>query len=125
MHPATRQSDTQRLQARIGDLARDKKSLETRCVALEGALQRIVSVDETIAYLVVDNVLHSCSSTGAVKQLKTVTVEREGQSGYEMAWVDAPSRPDSPAAIVAAATAATVLDEAMVFDDGEPLQVSA
>lgn len=106
-------------------LLRDYKSLSARCASLTAALNRIVSVDETITYLVVDNVLHSCSSTGAVKQLKTVTVERDGESGYEMAWVDAPSRPDSPAAIVAAATAATVLDEAMVFDDGEPLQVSA
>lgn len=105
MHAMTRQSDTQRLQHRIMELARDKKSLETRCAALEAALNRIVAVDETITYLVVGEgkhaVLHSCSSTGAVKQLTTVCVTRAGESGYEQAWRDAPAVPTSPAAIVA------------------------
>lgn len=105
MHAMTRQSDTQRHLDRIRELARDKKSLEARCAALEAALTRIATLDETITYLVVGEgkhaVLHSCSSSGTVKQLVTVARYTETETTYARVWAPVPPVDGSVAAIAA------------------------
>jgi hypothetical protein len=76
----------------------DVKSLQARVRALTQAIQRLLTSKETITYLVVDDVLHACSSTGTVRQFVTRAIDRAGESGYEQRWETISPVPQSPAA---------------------------
>lgn len=89
----------------ITKLEADLKSARARGDNALRQLNLAVSAPKVIASFVVDGMVTTVLSTGAVRQLQTVAIDSATESGYRLEWVELPPVSTTPAAIVADAMA--------------------
>jgi hypothetical protein len=105
MHPATKQSDIQRLQNRVMTLATDRQCFEEHITELEAEIARLRA--ELAATMlpyqghtvkIIGGVATIFMHGGDVWERRLVAVDRPNEGGYEWRFVKVESIPGSPAA---------------------------
>lgn len=103
MHPATRQSDTQRHLSRIGELATQLHAAQEENAKLRAELAATMLPYQGHTIKIIGGVATVFMHGGDVWERVQRCIDRPGEAGYEYHWQKVESIPGSPAARIDAA----------------------